>query len=195
MSPPVVNRKRARAAPALRADAAANRATLIQTAAQMFAKGGIDVSVEAIARRAGVGIGTLYRHFPTKNALIAAIVATRIDAMAAEAEAFAEARAPGAAFERVVERLVVEGAAKKDFIAALGGIAELGGPVMDAAKKRFKAAMTTLVERAQAVGSLRKDISAADVMSLVRGVNTAAGDDAKARALHLRILLDGLRVV
>jgi hypothetical protein len=115
--------------------------------------------------------------------------------MAAEAETFAEARDPGAAFERVVERLVVEGAAKKDFIAALGGIAVLAGPVMDAAKQRFKAAMTTLVERAQAVGALRKDISAADVMSLVRGVNTAAGDDAKARALHLRILLDGLRVV
>jgi AcrR family transcriptional regulator len=214
MSPPVVNAKRAtrrkpaasgrstrgvtaptlsNVEPALRADAAANRKTLIETAAKVFGKEGIDASVEGIAKKAGVGIGTLYRHFPTKAALLAAIIATRIDEMAEAAEKLADAPDPGKAFEHVVETLVVQGAAKKDFMTALGGTVELTGPVMMAAKERFKAAVTTIVVRAQAAGKLRSDIDAIDVLSLVRGCSYSSGDDERARSLHLRVLLDGLR--
>ncbi|HEY4182480.1 MAG TPA: helix-turn-helix domain-containing protein [Kofleriaceae bacterium] len=214
MSPPVVNAKRAsrrkpaasgrstriRSAPtpvevepALRADAAANKKTLIDTAAIVFGKEGLGASVETIAKRAGVGIGTLYRHFPTKNALIAAIVATRIEEMAVEAELLADAADPAAAFERIMVRLVETGVVKKDFITALEGAPELTGNAMMICKHRFKGAVGVLVERAQKAGALRDDITAIDVMQLARGVYASAGDDEKARALHLRILLAGLR--
>jgi AcrR family transcriptional regulator len=185
MPPPVVKR-------APRADAARNRERLIATALEMFAESGITVSVEEIVKRAEVGIGTLYRHFPTKDALIAAIVVERFDRMTAYAEGLSSATDAGAALATILEQLVIEGAAKKDFVEAIGGPDKLSAAGLDPVKTRFKAAIAVLVTRAQAAGAIRADVTATDVIALVRGISVAA-DGEQARMRHLAIILAGLR--
>ncbi|MGH2898794.1 MAG: TetR/AcrR family transcriptional regulator, partial [Solirubrobacteraceae bacterium] len=98
-----------------------NRQKILATAEGMFARDGLAVSVDDIARRAEVGIGTLYRHFPTKDALVAAIVIARIERVAERAEQLAAAPAPGAALIELVEHMVAESATKRDLVDALGG--------------------------------------------------------------------------
>jgi AcrR family transcriptional regulator len=190
MSPPVVN-KQDRAAPTLRADAAENRAHLIKTAAEMFAKEGVGCSVEAIAKKAGLGIGTLYRHFPTKEALVGAIVTTHIERMTEHAQQLLATAPPMTALRACMERLVTEGAKKKDFVTAIGGYEKIAGPTLDAAKKQFKAVLSAMTERAQADGVLRPDVSPMDVMSLVNAINLGSADEAT-RMRQLDIIMAGL---
>src|SRR5436190_8854684 len=111
----------------LRADARRNRARVLEVATEVFEKDGIDVPVEEIARRAGLGVGTLYRHFPTKEALFEAIVVGRMQGLVAEARGRLEALEAkrgdaGEAFFAILGRVIEEGALKKDFIDALAGM-------------------------------------------------------------------------
>jgi AcrR family transcriptional regulator len=179
----------------LRADAERNRQRVLEVAQQVFATEGLAVPIDEIARRAGLGVGTLYRHFPTKEALFEAIVIGRIEGLVEHARLGARAPDPGAAFFGFLSRMVEDGAAKKDFLAALAGT----GVDMEriaAAKQRMKRAVNVLVERAQEARALRSDVSASDVLTLVMGAVGAAdrhGAGTAERKRLLTVIFDGLR--
>jgi len=196
----------------LRADAVRNRAHVLAIAQEVFAEQGLDVPIDEIAKRAGVGVGTLYRHFPTKQALFEAIVADRIERVADRARELASADDPGAAFFGFVTTLIEEGAAKRDFVDALARSGVSVGSASSVFKRRFRAALAMLIERAQQAGAVREDVDVEDVLALVRGTFAAieslgpaeARSDAKrrggaierhrkARERLVAIVCDGLR--
>lgn len=177
---------------ALRADAERNRTHLLETAQRVFATEGLEVPIDEVARRAGLGVGTLYRHFPTKEALFAAIVIDRMTKVAERAEGLVDAEDAGEAFFAMLGAMAEESGKKKDFIQALERV-EGAKASMVAAKQRFRAAVDTLLERAQRTKAVRADVSVEDVLALFRGVVAVGGDTAEARARRLAILFDGLR--
>ncbi len=179
----------------LRADAERNRQRVLEVAQEVFASEGLAVPIDAIARRAGLGVGTLYRHFPTKEALFEAIVVGRMEQLVEHARAGAKAADPGAAFFGFLERMVDEGAAKRDFLTALAGTG-VDLERIAAIKRRMKRPVAVLVERAQAAGALRGDVSATDVMTIVMGTVGAAdrnGAGPAERKRLLAVIFDGLR--
>ena len=113
-------RRRAATRP-LRADAARNRARILAAAEAVFAAEGIEVPVDMIAEKAGVGVGTLYRHFPTKEKLCEAILLERLASLTVDAQALADADDPAAAFFGFLDHVVEEAAAKRDLIVAVMG--------------------------------------------------------------------------
>jgi AcrR family transcriptional regulator len=152
--------------------------------------------MDDIARRAEVGVGTLYRHFPTKEALYAAVVLSRLEAATAHAHSLAADRDPGAAFFLFLERLVNEGSMKKDLVEALATAGAEYMPSLGSAKKELGAALGKLLSRAQRSGAVRKDATVADVFALVHGPFAVLGRqsaDAASRARLFSIVCDGLR--
>src|ERR1700730_19159475 len=103
----------------LRADAARNRESVLRAAGEAFAEPGYGVPLDEIAARAGVGPGTVYRHFPTKEALFEAVVTARVQDLVADARARADAADPGDAFFGFLARIAAESAAKRDLTAAI----------------------------------------------------------------------------
>ncbi|HLK40791.1 MAG TPA: helix-turn-helix domain-containing protein [Polyangiaceae bacterium] len=179
----------------LRSDAMRNRQHVLETAQQVFAKEGLAVPIDEIARRAGLGVGTLYRHFPTKEALFEAIVVGRMEQLVEQARGGAKATDPGGAFFGFLTRMVEEGAAKKDFLTALAGTG-MDLERIAAIKQRMKRAVAVLVERAQAAGAVRNDVGASDVLTLVMGTVGAAdrhGAGPAERNRLLAVIFDGLR--
>ena len=174
-----------------RADAAQNREKLLATAEEMFAKDGLAVSVDEIARVAGVGIATLYRHFPTKQALVAAIAGERFRQFADRAEAIAAGGGPGA-LHQLVEHMVNEGASKRDFLEALGGKEWTHNPALAPLRARVRRALSDLLAQAQETREVRDDVSYSDLIALTRGLFVFPLE-AATRARLLRILFDGLR--
>jgi AcrR family transcriptional regulator len=179
----------------LRADAERNRKHVLKVAEEVFASEGLAVPIDEIARRAGLGVGTLYRHFPTKENLFEAIVVERIQGLLDDAVQGAESADPGAAFFAFLTRLVDQGAAKKDFLSAL---ADAGADLhrIAAVKKRMKRAVAVLLERAQKAGTVRVDVSATDAFTLVTGAVGAAdrhGAGPVERKRLLALIFDGLR--
>jgi AcrR family transcriptional regulator len=141
-----------------------------------------------------VGVGTLYRHFPTKEKLCEAILLQRLSGLALDARALAEAADPGAAFFGFLEEFVEEGAAKRDLlIAVMGAGVEFEVAAADV-KEELRDAMDALLHRAQAAGAVRADVTAVMVMSLVGGTCQAAAHASAAPATELlAIICDGLR--
>jgi AcrR family transcriptional regulator len=179
----------------LRADAERNRQRVLEVAQQVFASEGLAVPIDEIARRAGLGVGTLYRHFPTKEALFEAIVVGRMEQLVEHARAGATARDRGAALFGFLTKMVDEGAAKRDFLTALAGTG-VDLQRIAAIKQRMKKAVAVLLERAQEAGAVRGDVSAADVLTLVMGTVGAAdrhGAGPAERKRLLAVILDGLR--
>lgn len=181
----------------LRADAERNREHLLKVAQEVFAAEGLAVPIDEIARRAGLGVGTLYRHFPTKQALFLAIVVDRMERLVAEARALASAPDPGEAFFGCLSRMVHEASAKKDFMDALSGTREELGRTWAGIAGRYRAALAVLLERAQASGAVRRDVSVIEVHALLMGMFASLeqlGRDAvQARERLLAVLCDGLR--
>lgn len=153
--------------PPRRADARRNRERILEAAAEAFAADGRLVPLDDIARRAGVGAGTVYRNFPTKEALFRAVVTARIEAIVDEAAALADAADPAEAFYgfvvRVVDRAMFNHAVCEALAADLKGF-DAGG--MDA---RFTAALDRLLRRAQTAGAVRSDVDVQDVRALMTG--------------------------
>lgn len=179
----------------LRADARRNRQRVLEVAEAVFAGEGLDVPIDEIARRAGLGVGTLYRHFPTKEALFSAIVIGRVERATRHAVALA-AGEPGAAFFDLLAFLVAEGAAKKDFVAALAGAGIDVARSVALPRREFRGALAKLLARAQAAGAVRGDVTVEEVLALVVGLFAAidrhpAGPRARDRLLAL--VGDGLR--
>lgn len=179
---------------ALRADAQRNRQRVLAAAEKVFASKGLDVPIDEVARRARVGIGTVYRHFPTKEVLFAAIVREKIERLVAEVTALADAEDAHAALVSILERMVVEGARKKDFVQALSAAGVNLRSSMPELSARLRAALGALLARARATGAVRADIDVAELLALVAGVVTAAEQTGADPSKLLAIVIAGLRV-
>jgi AcrR family transcriptional regulator len=180
----------------LRADARRNRDRLVEVATDAFASDGLAVSLDEIARRAGVGPGTLYRHFPTKEALFEAVVHHRLIELVEHARSLRSASYPGDALFQFVDRLVIEAAPKRDLVDALTSAGVQVGPTVTAAAASLAAEMGHLLQRAQGCGAIRNDIGTAELMALIFGVLVALQPRANQSPdpqLILAIVRDGLR--
>ena len=178
----------------LRADARRNRAKVLQVAYEVFAAEGLGVPIDEIARRAGVGAGTVYRHFPTKEALYRAIVVDRVEHLVATARELAATQAPGEAFYAFFDLMTTEGATDKGLADALAGEGIDLGDVMPEHERAFKDALGELLKLAQAAGTVRPDVTVADVKTLMVGCQAMqryGGDAAPERVLG--VVREGLR--
>src|SRR4051794_1303307 len=148
----------------LRADASRNREKLLEAALEQFAEAGTNASLEAVARRAGVGIGTLYRHFPTRDALVEAAYRSEVDDLCAAAEELLEAHAPDAALEAWMERWVAYTATKRGMADALNTVVAGGSDVREQTRDQIVAAVASLLDAGVAAGTIRADMGAEDVL-------------------------------
>ncbi len=178
----------------LRADALRNRGRILEAAEVVFASEGIEAPVDVIAEKAGVGVGTLYRHFPTKEKLCEAILIDRLRTLTEDARAQADAADPAAAFFGFLEHFVSLGVSKRDLIAAVMGAGLDFEEAAADVKEDLREAVGVLLCRAQEVGAVRPDVSPTAVVSLIGATCQAAGhaDDEPALDL-LGIVCDGLR--
>jgi AcrR family transcriptional regulator len=180
----------------LRADARKNRARLIEVAKAMFREGGVDTGLESIAKAAGVGIGTLYRHFPTRDTLIEAVYRTETQNLAQAAPRLVETFPPVEAL-RAWLRLFVDYIATKQVMSPalasmVGGTSEL----YCESGAQIKAAIGLLVDRAVASGAIRLDIEPLDLLRAlagVAGISSVPGWEVSAKRL-VDILIAGVRV-
>lgn len=152
----------------LRADAQRNREQVLRTAAEIFTHEGLSVPVHEIARRAGVGTGTVSRHFPTKVELFTAVLLRRMQDLCDHAEALAAREDPGTAFFGVLRRLVLEGVANRGLGEALAGEGVDVDAAAVAAGCDITGRLRHLLDRAQRAGAVREDVTFADVKALMK---------------------------
>lgn len=177
----------------LRADARRNRERVLAAAQEAFAAEGLAVPLDEIARRAGVGAGTVYRHFPTKEALFEAAIVDRVDRIIASARELADAADPVPAFFDFLARLVAEGSVKRDLADAVGGA---DAPAYLRPVHELNTVIGTLLTRAQEAGGVRTDIDVDDLMRLVKGAFLATHGSTATSAQRDRtfaVVFDGLR--
>ncbi len=190
----------------LRADARRNRERILAAATAAFAADGLSVPLDEIARQAGVGPGTLYRHFPAKEALWEAVLLGRLQRLADEAEALHAASDPGAPHPRsadpgeallgFIDRLVAEAAPKRDLADALASAGtDVSATLADTAA-RLREALGALLAAAQRSGSIRGDIGLAELMAILSGIlfalRSRTGDQPDPHRA-VAVLRDGLR--
>ncbi|HET8631976.1 MAG TPA: helix-turn-helix domain-containing protein [Thermomicrobiales bacterium] len=178
----------------LRADARRNYERLLTAAAGAFAEQGPGACLEDIARCAGVGIGTLYRHFPTRQALLEGVYRDRIEALTAEAEALRDAPDPGDALAAWLRSVLAHNLAQRGLKEAL--LSEGGTELAAACKAELHDAGAVLVARAEAAGAVRPGLEIGDLLRLVYGIALATerAPDGRSQADRLlAIMLDGLR--
>ena len=177
----------------LRADAQRNLERVLDSAAALFAERGCDVSVDEIARRAGVGHATVFRRFPTKDALIAAVVSKQIRELVALVESELEEKDAGEAFRAFVwhagERYSRDRALYDGFSRCVGL------PEVAEAKAELDGLVGQLIERAQEAGAVRPDIAPDDVSALVGSAihGAAESPDRELWRRYVEVVLDGLR--
>ena len=173
-SAPVVNETGGKP---LRADARRNRERVLAAARAAFADEGVAVPLDEIARRAGVGAGTVYRHFPTKEALFEAVMVERMQQLADEARTRAQDDDPTEALLGFVRHLVEEAAPKRDLIDALAhaGV-DLHRSLRQIADE-MRGHIAGMLTRAQRAGGIRRDITISELMALLSGVITSAQAD------------------
>jgi AcrR family transcriptional regulator len=181
----------------MRADAQRNYARLLAAASAVFVEHGADdASLEEIARRAGVGIGTLYRHFPNRQALLEAVYRDQVQALQSRADELLDTADPGAALESWLRALLAFSRAKHSMMSAL--LATLGkdSELMSSCSTAIMDAAGTLLKRAQQAGVVRADADAGDLIRLMHAVSLAtqrAPSDPGQTDRLLRLILDGLR--
>jgi AcrR family transcriptional regulator len=179
----------------LRSDSIRNRERLLEAAAAVFGAGGPDASLEEVARRAGVGIGTLYRHFPTREALFEAVYRHEVDQLGELAEQLAAEAAPVDALRRWLHANVQLVATKKGMLAALA-LAAHGSPELYAYSfDRLTKAVGSLLRRAVKAGDIRSDIKPEELLRALVGMCYLHDQPGWQRSvLHLvDIFVDGLR--
>jgi AcrR family transcriptional regulator len=181
--------------PHQRADARRNRAQILQAAETCFAEQGVGIPIDDIARAACVGVGTVYRHFPTKEALVEAVIVTHMEKLTAEARALASSDDPGVAFFAFLARMAEEGSSKRDLIDALSGAGVEVKERTSPQKSELTDAIGVLLQRAQDAGDVRDDVELADLFGLVMGACAFAGhaESGSSQARMLSVVCDGLR--
>jgi AcrR family transcriptional regulator len=179
-------------APPMRADARRNRLRVLAAAEEVFAEQGLAVPLDEIARRAGVGAGTVYRHFPTKEALFEAVVADRVEQMLGDAAGLLTAGDPGAAFFEFFTRKIEQASLNKALVDALE---QAGGFGLRGEYTQFWTICGQLLERAQQAGAVRTDLDLDDVWALMLGCLRAKDQlSDPSRVNHLiEVVLDGMR--
>jgi AcrR family transcriptional regulator len=189
----VAGKKTPTPARALRADAERNRQALLTSAKSIFAEKGTRASLEEIAREAGVGIGTLYRHFPTRDALIEALYGSEVEQLVGEAMRLMETEEPVAALRGWLILFVDYIVTKNNMADVLKAI--VGSSTYAETGARVKEAIDRLAGRAVASGDIALDIEPLDLLRAVAGVtNLSAGPDSTLAAKRtVDILIAGLR--
>jgi AcrR family transcriptional regulator len=179
-----------------RADSLRNRDLLLTAAKAAFTETSADTPLEDIARRAGVGIGTLYRHFPTREALVAAVYARELEQLANAADSLLAQRGAGEALEAWLDLLIDYMATKRVVAAALQADPGEGSRVYAQAGATILPALKRLTETAHAAGDIRADIGFEDILRMMSGLSVGyekPGWDVGARRL-LSVMMAGLRV-
>ncbi|HVX47463.1 MAG TPA: helix-turn-helix domain-containing protein [Mycobacteriales bacterium] len=179
--------------PRLRADARRNRVRVLEAAQAAFEAEGVNVPLDDIARRAGVGAGTVYRHFPTKEALFAAVVDHRLEQLADEAGELLTADADGAAFFELFQRIAERAVLNRALCDAL--FAGTGEPMAKDHPRRadLRSTMDTLLRRAQRSGTVRADVTGDHVFAAIAGALTMERQSGGGDGHMTAIVLDGLR--
>ncbi|MFE2023743.1 TetR/AcrR family transcriptional regulator [Streptomyces hygroscopicus] len=178
--------------PSLRADARRNREAILDAASELFARRGESVQMDEIAERAGLGVGTLYRHFADKQALRAAIIGRRFEAMTSLARSAEQIEDPWTAFETLLYGYLESAQPDAAFRFALLGPQEPSWGEIDAEKTAFAAIVERVVRRAIDAGHLRTDFQASDFVLITRGAmaNMTGREDWRR---HLTLQLEGIR--
>jgi len=172
-----------------RADAVRNRERILVAARETFARKGVDVPLDVIAETAGVGPGTLHRHFPTKEALLAAVIADRLDDLADRA-----ARLDGGADEDLFTFLAQLVDAARENLALAAALGGLPSTAVDESAERLSAALQSLLDAAQRAGRVREDVDVAELHAILAGVLAAESRlPENRRGLGLEIAVRGLR--
>lgn len=182
------------AARSLRADARRNRSRVLEAAIAAFAAEGLSVPVHEIARRAGVGTGTVSRHFPTKESLFLAIVNSVAERLVERARQLAATEEPATALVEFLVAMVEEGAANRALSDAFVGAGFDVETAASGADFDVIGALGDLLVRAQRAGAVRSDVDTADLKALLVGCLARGRDDAAARARMVAIVSRGLRV-
>jgi AcrR family transcriptional regulator len=180
----------------LRADALRNRARILAAAEEVFALEGVGVPIDVVAERARVGVGTLYRHFPTKEALFEAIVFERLQALLVMAKAYGQDRDPGDAIYSFLHEFGHQAAAKKDLMEAISSAGiDIKSKCQDTIEE-IMGCVDELRRSALATGSIRSDVSAEEIVTLVVGTcqsGSKPGIDDERIDRMISIVCDGLR--
>jgi AcrR family transcriptional regulator len=178
----------------LRADAARNRARVLEVAYETFAAEGLSVPIDEIARRAGVGAGTVYRHFPTKDDLIRAVVKDRLQRIVDDGYALLDSDEPGEALYAFLRSMVLRwGATDRGLVDALAGYeidVESAAPDADQA---FHALLGELLRAAQKAGTARLDVGVPEVKALLVGCQAMQSYNAELADQVTTVVVDGLR--
>ncbi len=175
-----------------RADARRNYEKVLAAAREAFAEGGESTALEEIARRAGVGIGTLYRHFPNRQALLEALYVDEVEEVCRSAAQY-EGGDPWEALNGWFERFIGYIATKQALAAELLNYVDRDAQVFHASRAALFAAGEPLLTRAQEAGVVRPDVDIAEVIQMVMGIATLPTGDRRQTERLLRIALDGLR--
>ncbi|WP_067650880.1 TetR/AcrR family transcriptional regulator [Nocardia harenae] len=177
----------------LRADAVRNREAVLENAYQAFAEIGSAVPIDEIARRAGVGAGTVYRHFPTKDALFAAVIAHRLGQIVAAGRALLETGSPGAALAGFIRAMALEwGAADQGLAQAIAG-AGADSDVVPQAEAQFMELLAELLAAAQQAGTVRADLTLREAKAIIVACQAVRNHTPDVAHRVVAIILDGLR--
>lgn len=179
---------------AQRADASRNRDRLIEVASETFATFGVDASLEKIARQAGVGIGTLYRHFPTRDALIEAVYRHNVDVLCASADELAASLPPDEALAEWMQRFVAYVPGKKGMANYLKSVVDADSDLFESTHARVRATVDRLMQAAVDAGTVRPGIDGMEVLRGLSGVCLMSGPGGDAGGATIAgLLMDGLR--
>jgi len=179
----------------LRTDARLNREKLLASAAELFAAAGVDVSLEAVARRAGLGIGTLYRHFPNREALVEAVYRQEVDRLCDAADELRRLHPPDVALAEWMRRFVAYAVAKRGLADALQSVVASNSGLYANTRERLLAVIAALLSAAVAADTVRADMDPEDVFQALSGIWLIPdGEHWNERAQRLlTLLMDGLR--
>jgi AcrR family transcriptional regulator len=176
----------------MRADARRNYEKVLTAAREAFAEGGESTSLEEIARRAGVGIGTLYRHFPTRQALLEALYVGEVNELCRSAEQL-DGADPWEALNSWFERFIAYLGTKRALAHELLNYMDHSAPLFQTCRASLFAAGEPLVQRAQEAGVVRPDVTFAEIMQMVMGISKIPASDPAQIEHMVRIALDGVR--
>jgi AcrR family transcriptional regulator len=178
----------------LRADAARNRARVLEVAYETFAEEGLSVPIDEIARRAGVGAGTVYRHFPTKEALFQAVIENRMQRLVDDGYALLKSDGPGEAIFTFLRSIVLQwGATDRGLVDALAGFGIDIASAAPEAEDAFLAVLGELLRAAQEAGTVRQDIAVREVKAILVGCQAMEAYNSALAERVTDVVVDGLR--